>query len=378
MAKIGSTYSFRKYVDWNLGAQYLKWRDAPAGTIPMASGEHDFQPPDGLFNRTLSAIETRSSAYGPLEGLLDVRQEIAEHKSSRYKLRVSADHIQLVPTVSIGLALVANALLGPGANVVFLGSPVYYAIAAPVLSTGAAFETINVSDLSWKKQLKASINDQTAALYMSNPHSPTGYMFSKADLVFVSLLCEQYNVTMVSDDVYECMHLGKQYTPLYEISEYSKTRSIVFSSFAKCFNVCGVSASFCVCHPTLFSAICRYYGGPIFMCNLTSQLVIADCLQNQWWIEELNARLIACLDHIFPYFQDHARIDVERPDSGMFLWCRPVDANESSAVTFFNMLLGIDVMCGSQFHGSSSDHCRLNFGTYPEVLDEVKRRFESL
>jgi aspartate/methionine/tyrosine aminotransferase len=375
---MNSPYSFRRHVDWNLGAQYLKWRGAPEGSIPMASGEHDFQPPDGLFKRTLAAFENRSSAYGPLEGLPEVRQEIARHQSSRHNLRISADHIQLVPTVSVGLALVANALLGQRANVVFLGSPVYYAIAAPVLSTGAECEIVDIFHPSWKTKLKASVNDKTAALYMANPHSPTGYMFSKADLMFVSELCEQHDVTMVSDDVYECMRLEKQYTPLYSISEYSKTRSIVFSSFAKCFNVCGVSASFCVCHPTLFLEICRFYGGPVFMCNVSSQLVIADCLANDWWIEELNARLIACRDHLFPHFRDHARIDVERPDSGMFLWCRPVDIKEPSAVAFFSTRLGIDVMDGGQFHGGSNDYCRLNFGTHPEILDEVKRRLECL
>lgn len=372
---MNSSNNFRGNLEWNLSAQYLKWHGAPHGIIPMASGEHDFQPPRGLFTQTIAAFDKRSSAYGPLEGLPEVRQEIARNKSRRHDVQISADYVHLVPTVSVGLALVTNALITRDAHVVFLGAPVYYAIATPALSITSDYSIVDVFDPMWRIELNSVVRDATSVLYMSNPHSPTGTIFSFDDLLFISQLCEKHDVTIISDDVYECMPLHAKYVPIYAVSQYCKDRSIVFSSYAKCYNVCGVSASFCICHPSVFIDICRFFGGPVFMCNLSSQLVIADCLKNDWWIEELNIRLIEALAHILPHFESHPNIDVVRPDAGMFLWCRPACATGSSASDVFGSI-GVEVMCGSQFQGSSPEHCRLNFGTYPEVLDELARRMK--
>src|SRR5207237_9327536 len=48
--------------------------------------------------------------------------------------------------------------------------------------------------------------DRTRAIIVNTPHNPTGKVFSRAELELISELCQQHDVLVFTDEIYEHIH----------------------------------------------------------------------------------------------------------------------------------------------------------------------------
>ena len=64
------------------------------------------------------------------------------------------------------------------------------------------------------------------------------------------------------------------------------------------------------------------------------------------------------------------------PDATFLAWldCRQLDLGGREPAEFFERACGVRMFRGKDFGPLGAGHVRLNFGTYPEVLDEVLNR----
>ncbi len=277
-----------KDMEWCKRSQYLKWAAVAGDVIPMASGEHDFKPKGTLFKYLARAVEEGYSSYGPLRGLPDVTREISRFESLSHNYPVAPRYITPVPSASIALALITNALVGSKDHVVFVGDPVYYAIIRPVLSIGASFSIcpfLEDGDIDLRS-LSMALRSNTKAIYMANPHSPTGKLAAFDELGEIGKICEEREIVLISDDVYGHFAIDDKYVPCYGAHGYLSEHGYVIGSYAKCYNVTGACASFIVASPKSMNRIEEYYGGPVFMTSIYSQLVVRGCTDEVGWIEE--------------------------------------------------------------------------------------------
>lgn len=53
-------------------------------------------------------------------------------------------------------------------------------------------------------------------MILCNPHNPVGKVWSKDDLTKIAKLCNQYHVTLLSDEIHGDLVFGQpDYTPLF-------------------------------------------------------------------------------------------------------------------------------------------------------------------
>ena len=59
---------------------------------------------------------------------------------------------------------------------------------------------------SWyldKQELEETISSNTKALILNTPHNPTGKVFTKDEMEFLASICEEHDVLIVTDEIYE-------------------------------------------------------------------------------------------------------------------------------------------------------------------------------
>ena len=83
------------------------------------------------------------------------------------------------------------------------GIPKFIALAPRAKNPGEAMTsadwTLDVQELS------ALFNDKTKAIIFNNPNNPLGKVFQRHEIQTIADLCQQHNVLVISDDVYEHM-----------------------------------------------------------------------------------------------------------------------------------------------------------------------------
>lgn len=360
-------------LSWNRRTQELKWCSSDPHILPMASGEHDFEPDDAIFRYVNDAVSEKRSAYGPTEGFYEVKEKIARLESQRGGRRVDANQIHFIPSISLACALVTGFLASKWIDhFIFLGAPVYRPLLASIQSHGGSCTYLDFGS-SWLEQLRGELEAKRCCLFLVNPHSPTGKALSRLDVNQIASLCEQSGALLLSDDVYSGFLEDQQYTPVYSASEYTAANSITFSGYGKCLNAAGVTASFMICHPRLSAEINRFYGGPILMTSTFSQLMLFGCAHQMCRMPDIRRRVNDGLSLIYPAMDANPALNPQMPDGGIFLWCG-VDPAHNSAREFMKESYGIDVLGGEEFYPPSPNFFRITFGSYKTVVAEAASR----
>jgi aspartate/methionine/tyrosine aminotransferase len=363
-------------LNWNRATQDLKWRSTAPDIISMASGEHDFEPHQDVFHHASSSLSRRQSAYGPTAGLSEVRTRVAAEETHRTGQSIDPEFVHLVPSISIACALVSGFFAAQkNRKIIFLGSPIYPPLLRGFQSHGMSCSIVPFT-LGWQDELERALSTAFSILFLVNPHSPTGKALDAKEVLQIASICERTRTTVLSDDVYSGFLADAAYNPILAASNYSFNNSITFSGYGKCLNTAGVTASFMICNPEFINRINQFYGGPVLMTPTFSQLMLLGCAEQMHRMASIRQKISVAFDLIYPKIQSNPILHAEKPNGGMFLWCR-VDNEITTARDFMKSEYGIEVLGGEEFHPPQPNFCRITFGSYIEVIEKAVSRMEA-
>jgi aspartate/methionine/tyrosine aminotransferase len=168
---------------------------------PVAYG---FQPPENVKDALIKAIKNNQNYYAPSEGLLELRQAIAE-KEKRKGLLTSEDDIIVTNGVSEGLEMLMASIVEPGDEVLIPG-PYYPPYASYVRLFGGIPVEFGV-DLSNStpdlEDVKSKITSKTVAICFISPNNPTGAVFSEKSLKDLIDIAIKNDLYIICDEIYD-------------------------------------------------------------------------------------------------------------------------------------------------------------------------------
>jgi aspartate/methionine/tyrosine aminotransferase len=138
------------------------------------------------------------------------------------------------------LAATALGLFNPGDEVILI-EPFYDAYPAHVSMAGAVprFVTLRAPGFALDvDELEAAFSPRTKAIYVNNPHNPTGRVFTRDELEGIARLCRENDVIAISDEVYEEMVYRANHIRLAGL-EGMWERTLTLSSVGKTFSLTG-------------------------------------------------------------------------------------------------------------------------------------------
>ena len=252
------------------------------GALNLSQGFPDFAPPQALLEGLSHATLHGSNQYAPGDGLIQLREQVAQQFLVRDQLQLDPEHeITITPGATIGLFGTIQALVHAGDEVIVF-DPSYDSYAPSLALVGAKAVHIALQapafTVDWN-QVQAAINAKTRMIIVNTPHNPTGSVWSKQDWLTLIQLIQDTNILVLSDEVYEhLIYDGKQHYSALSFPEL-RERSVVVGSFGKSFHVTGWKTGYCVAAPALMRLFRQVYQFANF-CGVTPiQQALAGFMQ---------------------------------------------------------------------------------------------------
>ncbi len=210
--------------------------------VNLGQGFPDFDGPDWIKEVAYQKMKDGHNQYAPFMGTQSLRQEVSLYYKKFYGLGYDPEkEITITVGATEAIYLVITALINPGDEVIVL-EPFYDSYVASIKMAGGipVPVTMHAPDFTIdKKELENAISPKTKLIILNNPHNPTGKVWSREELLDVSLLVEKNDLYLLSDEVYEFLLFdGVKHIPTATL-EGMKERTVTISSAGKTFGLTG-------------------------------------------------------------------------------------------------------------------------------------------
>jgi aspartate/methionine/tyrosine aminotransferase len=210
--------------------------------INLGQGFPDFAGPDFVKQAATDAIRADLNQYAPSHGSARLRNAIAADWALRYGREIDADREVTVTTGATEALFVAMlAFLNPGDEIIFF-EPFYDAYVADVAMAGAVARVVRLHSPDWRfepDELRAAFSERTRVFLLNTPHNPTGKVFTRDELQLVADLCQQHDVLLLTDEVYDRITFdNNEHIPMATLPGMWE-RTLTINSTGKTFSMTG-------------------------------------------------------------------------------------------------------------------------------------------
>jgi aspartate aminotransferase len=176
-----------------------------AGTdsINLGLGEPDFPTPGHICDAAMDAIRSGHTKYTPGAGIPELRNALSEKFLHDNNIAVSSDEVIVTSGASEALHIALQALVEPGDDVL-IPDPGFVSYSALSQIAGGRVIGVPLVDLVLDPDVVAEhITQNTKVLIVNSPSNPCGSVQSRKEIRALSELAEDYDFTILSDEVYE-------------------------------------------------------------------------------------------------------------------------------------------------------------------------------
>ena len=228
------------------------------GAINLSQGFPDFDGPQWIQELVTQAMQEGHNQYAPGPGTMELRTSIKNYLNKYYQLNYN-ENTEVTVTNGATEALFCSslALINPGDEVI-LFEPYYDSYMACIKMAGGIPVPVTLygPDFSLdKEKIEKAFSSKTKAIFLNTPHNPTGKVFSKDELSFLSKLILKHDTYVISDEVYEFLTFDDHnHIPIATLPSM-KERTLTISSAGKTFGLTGWKVGWCAAPESLTKAI---------------------------------------------------------------------------------------------------------------------------
>lgn len=204
-------------------------------------GQPDIETPEGMLN-AIKNIDFKVWAYTASEGTLAYREKLTTYYN-KLGYDITPDNILVTTGGSEAITIALMTCLDAGDEVI-IPEPFYAnyngftsqsdIVVKPILSfieNGFALPPIS--------EFEKLITPRTKAIFICSPNNPTGYLYSKEELLALKELVLKYDLFLFSDEAYrEFCYDGQTFTSPMHL-EGLEENVIVLDTVSKRYSACG-------------------------------------------------------------------------------------------------------------------------------------------
>jgi aspartate/methionine/tyrosine aminotransferase len=215
----------------------LERRIAAGGLTGLArlhQGKTSFGPTVRPSLREPGAFPLQAHEHAPPGGVLALRRRIAEHLRDRGR-PVAEDDVVVSCGATQAVGTVLHAIFQPGDDVLILSPQWLFAVGLVAAAGGRPVEVPVFLELGREPgfdfiaALEARVGPRTRALYFNTPNNPTGYSFSRDQLVQLAQFAARRGLWIISDNAYENYDFTE--TGFIDIGQLAEAESRTFSVY---------------------------------------------------------------------------------------------------------------------------------------------------
>ena len=220
--------------------------------ISLCLGEPGETASAHVVEAACKALQAGKTKYTDVLGIPEFRNAAAAYTRRVKGLDYDPEtEIQAVDGATIGLYLAIKTVVDPGDEVI-IPSPYFTSYDAEVLMCDAVPVTVALKPEHGMHvnadEIRKAITPRTRAIIINSPCNPTGAVTSAEELAEVAKLCEEFDLWVISDEVYhpfvfasapDAQPEGDAVAPSIAAVEGMKDRTIVVESLSKTYAMTG-------------------------------------------------------------------------------------------------------------------------------------------
>jgi aspartate aminotransferase len=177
--------------------------------INLGIGQPDFPTPANIVKAAVKALRDGHHGYTPANGILALREAVAQDMEARRGVAVHPDRIVVVPGGKVTMAFAILMFGEPGAEIMYPdpGFPIYRSL---IEYSGAKAVPIALHERKGfafsAEEVLAQITPRTRLMIVNSPANPTGGVVPKLELDRLVRGLEDFpEVAVMSDEIYARM-----------------------------------------------------------------------------------------------------------------------------------------------------------------------------
>ncbi|MDR2340038.1 MAG: pyridoxal phosphate-dependent aminotransferase [Deltaproteobacteria bacterium] len=211
--------------------------------VNLAIGEPDFETPEHIRQAAIKAIKDGFTRYTPSEGILPLREAMAEKFRVENGLEYPPADIVVTNGGKHALYNAMQALFGPGDEVI-VPSPYWVTYPAQILLSGATPVYAPTSPergyVLGPEELERAITPRTRGLILNSPSNPTGMVATRSDILALGEVLRDRPIWVISDDIYEkLLYDGEEFANIAMCCPELRDRTIICHSLSKTYSMTG-------------------------------------------------------------------------------------------------------------------------------------------
>ncbi|MPW20471.1 Cystathionine beta-lyase PatB [Paraburkholderia piptadeniae] len=370
---------------WAFSESLLTAEEFAADPLPMWVADMDFRAPRVVIDALHEAVEFGVFGYsrGATESYVAA---VTGWQAKRFGWEVPSEWVLQSSGIITALKTAIQAFSSPG-NSVLIQPPVYAHFHDDVLLNGrqltyAPLERTGTVYRFDEKAFEAAIRHNTKLFILSNPHNPTGNVWSEGELRTMGEICLRHGVLVVSDEIHQDLIVNpfKKHIPFASLGKAFAENSITCTAPSKTFNLPGLqSANLFVPNRCVREELRRQFDRNMYSSVNTLGMVAAEAAYSRGepWLEEL----LRYLRENHAYFRNAvhgltSKIEVLPADSLYLAWmdCRGLAMDPDVLKHFMLIDARLWLDNGPKFGIEGHGYMRANLGCPRSTLDEAIRR----
>ncbi|MES2622390.1 MAG: pyridoxal phosphate-dependent aminotransferase, partial [Bacteroidota bacterium] len=257
--------------------------------------------------------------YGEHKGITKLRQAITEQSNI-----LTTDDVLVTTGAATALFIVATTLLNPVDHLVVI-RPNY----GTNIETPRAFKCgISLIDLKFEdgfeidvEAVRKAIQPHTKLISITNPHNPTGKLYSRQTIQQLIQLAEEKNCRLLVDETYRDLNFQTELNP-YVAEQSDKVISV--SSVSKSYGAPGVRIGWIICRDNKLMNDFLAAKEQITICNSVVDEEVAYSLirDKQEWIEKHHTHIRANFATIKQWMANQPYLEWIEPNAGVVCFPR--------------------------------------------------------
>ena len=213
-------------------------------------GQPDIETPE-CARKAVKEFDQKVIAYSHSAGYLSCREKLSQYYKS-VNINVTPEEILVTTGGSEAILFAFNSCLDFGDEVI-IPEPFYANYNGFALTCGVKVKPIistidNGFALPSIEEFEKIITPKTKAIMICNPNNPTGYLYSKEEILKLAEIVKKHDLFLFADEVYrEFCYDGIKHFSVMEVPEIEQN-VVLLDSVSKRYSACGVRVGALITH----------------------------------------------------------------------------------------------------------------------------------
>ncbi|MGQ9472464.1 MAG: pyridoxal phosphate-dependent aminotransferase [Candidatus Caldatribacteriaceae bacterium] len=222
-------------------AKVKKLEKTGKSIIHLEIGEPDFDTPDNVKEKAITAIREGHTYYVPSAGIDELREAVCEYMRRTRGVEVTPDEVVIAPGAKPVIFLSFLLLLEEGDEVIYPnpGFPAYRSIIDFVGAKSVPLHLREENDFRIDvDELRRLVTKKTKMIVLNSPNNPTGSVLLWEDMEAIARLAQEEDLLVFTDEVYSEIIYDHNHVSILQFPGM-KERTVLLDAFSKSFAMTG-------------------------------------------------------------------------------------------------------------------------------------------